>query len=225
MGERIDGRSLRYVHRRGELLEAVGEYVLDNGVATLTLRGVADAVGVSHATLQHHFGTREELVGIIVEHLLERTFAPGEDYPDGFTPTDVEARLRGLWAGLKSPTGLRDTKLFTEALVRSLFEDAAYAHAVAHSIESRLDRIAGVVVSLGCPEDEAKLFATILLALLRGLSLDLLATGDEQRVDATFEVVLEGIMLRSALWASERSAPEADASLQAAHRFRRYAAS
>jgi AcrR family transcriptional regulator len=200
MSERIDGRSLRYVHRRGELLEAVGEYVMENGVATLTLRKVADAVGVSHATLQHHFGTREELVSEIVEHLLERTFEPGEDYPDDFEPAEMEERLRALWTNLKTPTGRRDTQLFTEALVRSVFEHADYAHAVAHSIERRLERIAGVCMSAGCPQSEAMLSATILLALLRGLSLDLLATGDLERVDATFDLMMEGIMSRARVW-------------------------
>jgi AcrR family transcriptional regulator len=203
MSERIDGRSLRYIHRRGELLEAVGEYVLEHGVATLTMRRAAEAVGVSHATLVHHFGNREQLVAEIVEHLLERTFSPGDDYPDGFSLDDVEARLRALWASLKSPTGRRDTQLFTEVLVRSLFEDAGYAHAVAHSIETRLERIAGVIVSLGCPEQEARFSATILLALLRGLSLDLLATGDAERVDGTFELALKGIMLRAMLWSAQ----------------------
>ncbi len=124
---------------------------------------------------------------------------------------------------MKSPTGRRDTQLFTEALVRSLFEDAAYAHAVAASIERRLDRIAGVIVSLGCPEGEAKLFATSLLALLRGLSLDLLATGDVERADASFEIVLAGIMLRAAVWAAENEDPGV-ANTSPPPRFRRYAA-
>src|SRR5271154_7609922 len=110
MGDRVDGRSLRYQHRRGELLEAVGEYVLDNGVASLTLRRVADAVGVSHVTLQHHFGTKEELVNEVVEHLIERTLVPEEAYPDGAPAPDLDltGRLRALWANLTSPPGQRD---------------------------------------------------------------------------------------------------------------------
>ena len=110
MGDNIDGRSLRYQHRRGELLEAVGEYVLDNGLASLSLRRVAEAVGVSHVTLQHHFGTKEQLVGEIVEHLLERTLIPKGVYPTGSPiPTGTSpTRWRALWAQLTSPPGLRD---------------------------------------------------------------------------------------------------------------------
>jgi len=68
--------------------------VLENGVATLTLPGAADAVGVTHATLQHHFGGREQLLEEIIEHLLKRSFAPGEDDPVGATVAEVEVRLR-----------------------------------------------------------------------------------------------------------------------------------
>jgi AcrR family transcriptional regulator len=205
MGSRVDGRTLRYIHRRGELLAAVGEYVLENGVTTLTMRRAADAVGVSHAALQHHFGSRERLVAEIVEHLLERTFAPGGNYPEDYTDTDIEDRLRLLWTSIKSPVGRRDTRLFTEVLVRSIFEDSGYGEAVVHSIHHRLDRITGVIESMGCPSHESGLEATILLALLRGLALDLLATGDEERVDATFEIALAGIVQRSEAWAPVRA--------------------
>ena len=94
MDERIDGRRLRYQHRRGDLLEAIAEYVLDNGVASLSLRRVGEAVGVSHVTIQHHFGSKDELVTEIVEHLLERTFAPRGDYAG----VDSAGTMRALWS-------------------------------------------------------------------------------------------------------------------------------
>ena len=210
MGERIDGRRLRYQHRRGELLQAVAEYVLENGVATLTLRRAAAAVGVSHATLQHHFGTREELVEEIVGHLLERTFSPGEDYPEGVTAEDVEMRLRLIWEGLKSPTGRQDTRLFTEVLIHSLFVGPTCAPGVTHSIEQRLERLAELCISAGCPESEAIHLATIMIALLRGLSLDLLATEDTERLDATFELILLDTTHRVRHWSANRR-PATDA--------------
>jgi AcrR family transcriptional regulator len=204
MAERIDGRSLRYRHRRGELLVAVGEYVLENGVATLTLRRAAEAVGVTHATLQHHFGTREELLEEIIEHLLERSFAPGEDYPEGATVADVEQRLRTLWASLKTPTGSRDIRLFTEVLVQGLYAGAGSEPAVTRSIAQRLERIAGIILSLGCPPDETMAYATGMLAMLRGITLDLLATGENDRVEATFELLLAGALRLTVFWSANR---------------------
>jgi AcrR family transcriptional regulator len=205
MGDRIDGRSLRYQHRRGELLEAVAEYVLANGVASLSLRRVAEAVGVSHVTLQHHFGTKEQLVGEIVEHLLER-FTPQGAYPGGTPDPDLDlpTRWRALWTHLTSPRGQRDTRLFVEVLGQSQFEGADYAPAVKRSIDHRLDLMRTNMVALGCPEEEAPAFATLALATLRGLVIDLLATGERERVNEAFERALETILRRGAEWASPR---------------------
>jgi AcrR family transcriptional regulator len=204
VAELVDKRSLRYRHRRGELLVAVGEYVLENGVATLTLRGAAEAVGVSHATLQHHFGSREELLEEIIEHLLERSFAPGEDYPEGATVVDVEERLRELWSGLRTPTSRRDIRLFTEVLVQGLYAGPGSAPAVTRSIGQRLERIAGIMVSLGCPEPDAISCATAMLAMLRGITLDLLATGEDERVEDTFELLLAAALRLTVVWTANR---------------------
>jgi len=209
MAEVVDKRSLRYRHRRAELLVAVAEHVLENGVATLTLRGAAEAVGVSHATLQHHFGTREQLLEEIIEHLLERSFAPGRDYPEGATVADVEVRLRELWASLMTPASGRDIRLFTEVLVQGLYTGPASEPAVTRSIGQRLERIAGIMVSLGCPESEAMPCATAMLAMLRGITLDLLATGEDERVDETFELLLAGALRLAGVWTADRDRPAA----------------
>jgi len=210
----VDGRRLRYQHRRGELLEAVGEYVLQNGVASLTLRRLADAVGVSHVTLQHHFGSKEELVNEVVEHLIERTLVPEEAYPDGAPAPDLDltARLRALWANLTSPPGQRDIRLFIEVLGQSLFEGSGYAPAIERSITHRLDLIIANIISLGCPQEEARSFATLMLAILRGMIIDLLATGERERLDQAFEMFLTNTEHRAATWASRD--PSAAQSLQ-----------
>jgi AcrR family transcriptional regulator len=196
MDERIDGRRLRYQHRRGDLLEAIADYVLDNGVANLSMRRVADAVGVSHVTLRHHFGSKDELVAEIVEHLLERTLTPRGDYSD----VTSASPLRELWSGWQSVEGERDIRLFIEVLGQSLFDGAGYGQAVRHSIEHRLDLITANLLSLGCPPDQARTFATLLLAVLRGLIMDRLVTGDSARADTAFEEVVDGAMRRIAGW-------------------------
>jgi AcrR family transcriptional regulator len=196
MEERIDGRALRYQHRRGDLLEAIAEYVLDNGVANLSMRRVADAVGVSHVTLRHHFGSKDELVAEIVEHLLERTLTPSGDY----SGVDSANPLRALWAGWVSPAGRRDIRLFIEVLGQSLFDGSGYSTAVVHSIEHRLDLIVANLVKLGCPPTEGRLYATLLLGVLRGLIMDRLVTDDQERVDQAFEAVIEDAMRRVEHW-------------------------
>src|SRR6185437_15712547 len=57
-----DGRALRWERRRPELLRAATEYVLETGVADLTLRPLGAAIGASITTLIRQFGSKDELV-------------------------------------------------------------------------------------------------------------------------------------------------------------------
>jgi AcrR family transcriptional regulator len=204
MTEQIDGRRLRYQHRRSELLEAVGEYVLDHGIASLSLRRVAKNVGVSHATLQHHFGSKEQLVDEIVEHLLGRTLVPGPVRPG----LDSDGRLRDLWAAWTSPTGRRDIRLFLEIVGQSLFDEPGYARTVKRSMDGRIHALADAVMAQGCPPEEAPAVATLMLAQLRGLLTDLLVTGDEERVGAAYELLLENARRRMAMWNQPSLVPD-----------------
>ncbi len=204
METRVDGRTLRYQHRRGELLEAVSEYVLENGVASLSLRRVAEAAGVSHVTLQHHFGSKEQLVCEIVEHLLERTLVPQDLYIDGMPDPSMglEDRVRALWTHLTSAKGQRDISLFVEVLGQSLFAGSEYRPAVARSMTHRLDMITANVIALGCPPEEARSRATLMLATLRGLVIELLATAEHERLDQAFESYLAAAAANAAAWSS-----------------------
>jgi AcrR family transcriptional regulator len=208
MTERIDGRRLRYQHRRGELLTAVGEYALDHGIASLSLRRVARAVGVSHATLQHHFGTKEQLVDELVDHMLERTLRPERDT----AVQQSDEPLRAMWAQWTSPTGLRDIRLSIEIVGQSLFEEPGYARTMQRSIVDRVDSMAHYMCTQGCPPEEAPLMATLLIAQFRGLMTDLLVTGDRERVEGAFEVVIDNASRSLRSWDRERThAAAADA--------------
>src|SRR5258706_2175265 len=48
--------------RRNELLEATADYLLANGVASLSMRPLAEAIGSKARLLVYHFGSREQLL-------------------------------------------------------------------------------------------------------------------------------------------------------------------
>jgi AcrR family transcriptional regulator len=204
METRVDGRSLRYQHRRGELLDAVADYVLETGVAALSLRRAAEAVGVSHVTLQHHFGSKEQLVDEIIECLLERIVRSQSEHIDDVPDreADLATRLRLIWAHLTSPGGQRDIRLFIEFVGQSLFGGARFSPTATRSIERRLELITTTIVGLGCPREEAGAFGTLLLATLRGLIMELLITDDRERMDAAFELAVADAERYTAQWAS-----------------------
>jgi len=76
-----DGRTLRHQHRRPQLLAALTDYVLENGINEMSLRHAAEAVGVTHATLIRHFTSKDalihEIVAAVRNDLLSRFQATG----------------------------------------------------------------------------------------------------------------------------------------------------
>ncbi|MBQ0924554.1 TetR/AcrR family transcriptional regulator [Saccharopolyspora endophytica] len=179
--ERVDGRKLRFQHRRGEVLAAATEHALEKGLDDLSLRKVAESVGVSHATLVHHFASKDRLVAEIVDRVLAETLS----LPD--MPRDDPDPLRAIWRRAVSESGRRYVRLFVAITGHAMYGDPALTKAVADSMRQRNDLIAAGLVRYGCPESRAQAVATSLMSTLRGLFVDLLATGDEQRVSAAFD--------------------------------------
>ena len=58
---------------RDEILSAAAKRLLDDGPDALRIADVAADVGMSHPTLLHHVGSREQLVQDATAHLMQRT--------------------------------------------------------------------------------------------------------------------------------------------------------
>lgn len=185
--KKIDGRALRFQHRRPELLAAATEYVLDHGIRDLSLRPVAKALGVSHATLIRHFETKDALLTEVLEKI--RTDFEQQLLSEAFRRADAPAdRLRAAWRYLCQPREQRQFLI--------LFELVATAgrnpeHPVSRLVTDWLTVIEHELTRYDWPPETAPRAATFLLAQVRGLQLDLLTTGDRDRVDSAFEVTVE----------------------------------
>lgn len=195
MTENVDGRRRRYEHRREEVLDAAAEHVLEHGLADLSLRKVADTVGVSHATLVHHFTTKDRLVAEIVDLVLTRAFSSPALVPPGSAEP-----LRVLWRRATAPAGRRNIRLFIAITGHAMHGSPDLAAAVARSLQQRAGLLAAALAAQGCPREEAAALATLVLGTMRGLLVDLLVTGDEERVEAAFEDLLRDLERRRATW-------------------------
>ena len=66
----VDGRALRYQHRKPQLLAAAAEYVLRHGrPRSVSAPCWAQGPGVTHATRSGFRRVPEEIAGEVVEHL------------------------------------------------------------------------------------------------------------------------------------------------------------
>ena len=163
--------------RRRALLDAAYGYVLEHGLATLSLRPLATAIGSSPRVLLFLFGSKDGLVQAVLARaradelaVLDRVRRAGADGP--------VAAVEALWEWLAAPEHRAVLTLRVEGYGRALVEpDGAWSDFAARTVHDWLAVLRDVGVG-----DEAD--CSLLLAVLRGALLDLLATGDVDRASA-----------------------------------------
>jgi NAD(P)H-dependent FMN reductase/AcrR family transcriptional regulator len=168
------------------LLRAAMSYVAEHGVADLSLRRLAAAIGTSHRMLIYHFGSKEGLlIEVIraVEAEQRQSLAELEVDPS-LSPTDVARRM---WQHLSDPALWPNERLFFEIYGRALQARPHTVEFLDDVVESWLAPIAAMRRAQGIPRELARAQARLELATARGLLLDLLATGDRSGVDDAVE--------------------------------------
>src|SRR5215468_8037627 len=104
-----------------ELLDAIVDHLATHGVAELSLRPLAKAVGSSPRVLLYYFGSKEELVVKALARLRERQRARYEQMKRARFASPREA-CHAIWRSMSAPA--------SEPLFRMFFE--AYALALRH---------------------------------------------------------------------------------------------
>ena len=177
--------------RKQELLEAAYKYVLGNGLADMSLRPLAKEIGSSPRVLLFLFGSKEELIRALLARAREeelRYLAELRDERSGLAATGQD-----VWAWLADPSHRALLALWVEGYARSLLgEPGPWAGFGRDTVHDWLDLLAGrQAADPGGPGAEAE--RTLLLAVLRGALLDLLATGDTERVTRAVEEHLRAV--------------------------------
>lgn len=169
--------------RRTALLDAAVDHATEHGFADLSWRTLAAALGVSSTTLVHHFGSKEELLAAVLGRLRDRMTLAVGDAPD------LAAAARAVWTQSSDPARRPTFRLFFAVLGQALQSPDSYVgflEVVGVEWTDALRRAQGPHTD---PDDAARR-ATLVVATLRGLLLDLLAGGDEARVRAAAEAYL-----------------------------------
>jgi AcrR family transcriptional regulator len=184
-----DGRSARWEHRRPELLHAATEYVLEHGVASMTLRPLAADLGVTITTIVRQFGSKEALIQEITQGIRARWIEELERDTALHALTPVET-LRAMWQRWLEPSRARGFALLFELYGLAIRDPDRYRWFTESVVRYALAPVEAALIREGRTPDEARTMATIVVALVRGLHLDLAATRDTARVDAAFELAV-----------------------------------
>ncbi|MGW0886097.1 TetR/AcrR family transcriptional regulator [Streptomyces sp. NPDC002671] len=175
--------------RRARLVDAAVDHVTAHGIADLSLRRLGAAIGVSHRMLIHYFGSKEQLLVEIVRtsERRQRDLLSRLRLEPGLSPADVARRL---WQQLTDPGLAGQERLFFEICGHALRGRPEAVPVLEGLVTDWLEPLAGAEMAAGTDPATARSRARLGLATVRGLLLDLLATGDRAGVDAAMEEFL-----------------------------------
>jgi AcrR family transcriptional regulator len=179
---------------RERLLDACTDFALQHGLPD-RLGPLAAAVGTSPRMLLYHFVTKDDLLREVLRRARARQ---RQEFGDLLRPRPDEPYLTTLshaWSGMTTPTG----RLYLEMFGR-LREDAEQQLWPGFRLEATTDWLTPLtegMSSVGRPE-----LATVVLAVIRGLIMDLEATADTPRVDNAFSDFIDALRASLAIRAS-----------------------
>ena len=168
---------------RARLLADAVDVAAQNGISQMSLRQLAEHLGTSHRMLVFHFGSKDALLLEIVRAVEQRQrdfILPGTERG---TATDAPP-LDALWTRLRDPAMWPYERLFFELYGQALRGTEPAARLLDGDVDVWVDTIAARLTDLGVDAPTARTDARLALAVCRGLLLDLLATEDEEQVDA-----------------------------------------
>jgi AcrR family transcriptional regulator len=174
---------------KAALLSAAIRHLAERGLGGATLRGIASAIGTSHRMLIYHFGSRDGLLLAIVRAVEEEQRAAMAELAADTGASTAELARR-MWERVADPGLHPHARLFFELYGRALQGDPGAAPMLTWVVPAWLDQLTALLLDRGVPADRAAATARLGLATVRGLLLDLLATGDRAGSDAAVDLCI-----------------------------------
>jgi AcrR family transcriptional regulator len=196
---------------RTKLLEGTVDYILKQGLTGLTLRPLAAALDTSPRMLLYFFGSKERLIR---EALAQARTQQQQEFA-GMLSTSWKRRerLALAWEVWSSEKSNRSLWLFFEIYALAMRNRKRFPGLLEALVKDWLPFVEQVVAAAGVEPERVLPLSTFILATIRGLQLDLLATGEKPRIDAAFQEMLRLLSLprpRATRDVSRRSTPKSE---------------
>ncbi len=161
--------------RWDELAEQATDYVLGHGIAGLSLRPLAAALGTSDRMLVYHFGSKDALVAEVIERSNGRSIAFLAGLEPASSPGDA---VLALWRAWHEPVVDRCLRVYAQSAALGLLGDEPYLGAARRSNATWTDEVTRYFERSGVPADRAERLGKLADAALFGLWLDESAADD-----------------------------------------------
>jgi len=192
--------------KRDELVAKSLDYFLAHGVAGLSLRPLAAAAGTSARMLVYHFGSKEGLVTAVMDEVrnrVQRSFVEAVGSED----RTADKAMQAFWKWILDPRNLPLLRLLFEVQVLAVQDPKRYAHYLEGTSSSWLALIEEALP----PSKDRRIIATLCAAVIDGLLLEVLSTGDVRRTTRALELFDDLLLARIRGAASSRPSRSARA--------------
>jgi AcrR family transcriptional regulator len=172
--------------RRAKLLDKVADYILRNGLADLSLRPLAAAINTSPRMLLYFFSSKERLITAALDQIRlrqQRRFARAMSGHGG-----RREWLLAVWDTWSSPGMARFWTLLFEVYGLALQNPERFPGFLEGGMRDWRPLVEQSFATLD--KKRAQSLGTLAMAAVRGLQLDVLATGDRARTRAAFQEML-----------------------------------
>ncbi len=186
--------------RKDELRGKALDYCLAHGIGELSLRPLALQIGSSARLLIYHFGSRDGLIAAVMDEAHRRVQKSFGELMRGAVSKDI---LRRFWEWTTDPRNSPYLRLMFEVQMLALQNPAAYARYLQGTSSSWLALIETALP----PSADRRARATLCAAVIDGLLLEFLSTGDLRRTSNALDIF--GSMLRSRVQSGNRGRPSA----------------
>ena len=195
------------VDRRAKLLNQVADYILRHGLAELSLRPLGTAIRTSPRMLLYFFDSKERLIAEALVHIRKREQL---DLRRALSRSRSKARehlILQQWKSWSSPRSEKYLRLFFEVYGLALQNPDRYSWFLQGVVRDWLPLVErAFAFAAAVSAEHAQALATLGLATVRGLQLDLLATGERVRTERAFHELIKLFSLAIRSWHNEQDA-------------------
>jgi AcrR family transcriptional regulator len=178
---------------KGELLERALAHVAAHGLRETSLRAVAPELGTSHRMLIYHFGSAEEFWDAVIARMRKRD---RRELRAAATSGQVPW-IEETWSQMSAPANLPFLQLFFETYGHALRDRKRFKRFLAEAVDGWIETLSEALhAQFKVTRVEARVQARLRNAVLRGLCLDLLTTGDRRGTQAALELFAKQMRLK-----------------------------
>jgi AcrR family transcriptional regulator len=164
---------------RAALLEAIVHHFVAAGVSNFTLRSLAADLGTSHQLLMYHFGSRADLMRAVLAHIQAAVTQELDAYLINHPERQRPSRI---WHHLSKP-GASRLQVQYQCLGLALTNPEQYGDFATDILQAWKAIATRLLSGRDLTRKQRDAAATLMVATMRGLGLDLMATNDRHRIN------------------------------------------